>query len=1093
MINTVFPDKVITSLSENGHLKQYESFKIEADNSLDLSSVSINIISFNSNLTYFPGGSISVLFEPKGILPLDNVFQLEMSDANGSFASPEVIAIANEFFTPILNGKIPTSIVPGTGYKLRISYGSEVGPRLNYELPNAFGISSNNTPFPTPYVNVSETADGVDFRCLENPNTTTNPNYHFGSVEQGSSAVLLNDLNMSDPVSSWGPNTTARLYSLNSGSWSSSNLPITGLGTRSIKIPSGTPIGYYLIEFTKTISGQSSTYSYLFNFNTGNSGISNLDNDNICVDASVSFEIAKQSMRNNYPGSKYTINWGDGSPEEVYTHSELMESESLSHVFKSSTCSSEESDLRLGKYYFEVGFLLFNKGSSKNTICDDYSQNGNGAFKLVNTSVAPTAVVDAPEYICEGDNLTATDISIRGQYGDGNVCLTEYIREWLITPPGGAEELVDLSVDDDGNYIFPVYASWVDENGNLNLPGDIVSPGCWSIKLRIKNPSTAGCKISTEAITPVNVQAIPVPAFAIDKGPEICKDETIAFTDNSNVLDFLCQNPTYEWIVTPVAPPAIESGFEFTEGTDSSSPDPKIKFTQPGAYNVVLKITNACGPVSSAPQRIDVLGAPKVIFDNDELLVCRTSPEFNLDFSDGVINPTFGEFPFAPETYKWEVFKDDEITPADMDSYEFVVPSIDEDQLPIIKFKKYGIYKIKITVTTKCNDSSFDFFRFELREEPVITNEDINQNICSGETTKEIVFTSSMPDPGTTFRWIVAPVDGLSGYVPTGTGPKIEPRLLQNTTNLPLELIYKVVASNNGCDSEEKQFTITVNPTPVISNKAPEPICSGDAFTVNPEDGVSGDIVPLNTNYTWTMSPSDIGLVGVLSGSDVTIISEVLTNNTNTVQKATYTVTPKSGACEGDPFVIEVTVNPVPVVEAAPNSDVICSDGTTYITLSPKSTGTTAMTFSWTASVTTSPAGIGADITGFSTQSATGIQSVIEDKLINTGTSPGVVTYEITPYFGDCAGTTISVPVTVNPAGQVDQEDDQVICQGEDTQAINFSTINTIGITTYAWEIDKNIGLFPLSGIGNIPAFKGVNASSESIVATVTVRPTFTH
>lgn len=38
-----------------------------------------NIINFNSSLTYFPGGSVSVLFEPKGVFPLDNVFKLELS------------------------------------------------------------------------------------------------------------------------------------------------------------------------------------------------------------------------------------------------------------------------------------------------------------------------------------------------------------------------------------------------------------------------------------------------------------------------------------------------------------------------------------------------------------------------------------------------------------------------------------------------------------------------------------------------------------------------------------------------------------------------------------------------------------------------------------------------------------------------------------------------------------------------------------------------------------------------------------------------------------------------------------------------------
>ncbi|WP_460490206.1 PKD-like domain-containing protein, partial [Belliella aquatica] len=207
---------------------------------------------------------------------------------------------------------------------------------------------------------------------------------------------------------------------------------------------------------------------------------------------------------------------------------------------------------------------------------------------------------------------------------------------------------------------------------------------------------------------------------------------------------------------------------------------------------------------------------------------------------------------------------------------------------------------------------------------------------------------------------------------------------------------------------------------------------------------------------------------------------------------ATYTVTPKSGACEGDPFVIEVTVNPVAVVEAAPNSDVICSDGTTNITLSPQSTGTVGMTYSWTASVTTIPAGTDATINGFSDQATPSSLAEIIQTLTNTGTSPGVVTYTITPHIGDCAGTPIDVDVTVNPSGQADSVDDQIVCTGSSTQLVTFTTQNTVGITTYAWTMDTDIGA-GLSGSGNLSAFTTVNITNAPIVATVTVTPTFTN
>jgi hypothetical protein len=293
-----------------------------------------------------------------------------------------------------------------------------------------------------------------------------------------------------------------------------------------------------------------------------------------------------------------------------------------------------------------------------------------------------------------------------------------------------------------------------------------------------------------------------------------------------------------------------------------------------------------------------------------------------------------------------------------------------------------------------------------------------------------------------------------------------------------------VVATNNGCQSTEHEFKITVNPAPVIADKTPLPICSGSPFTVTPTNVAGGDIVPTGTTYSWTMVPSNAGLVGTLSGSDVTTIAEVLTNNTNTVQTATYTVTPKSGDCEGEDFEIVVTVNPVAVVTAAPNPEVICSGSNTSITLTPASTGTVDMTYSWSATVTT---GSNATISGFSQQTTPSSLNQIIHTLVNTGTSPGVVTYIVTPHFGTCAGTPISIPVTVNPLGQVDQEDDQVICQGETTQAVVFSTINTVGTTTYAWQIDKNIGLTSLSGTGNFPAFTAVNTTQPTLEKTMQV------
>ncbi|WP_229744556.1 PKD-like domain-containing protein, partial [Belliella aquatica] len=244
------------------------------------------------------------------------------------------------------------------------------------------------------------------------------------------------------------------------------------------------------------------------------------------------------------------------------------------------------------------------------------------------------------------------------------------------------------------------------------------------------------------------------------------------------------------------------------------------------------------------------------------------------------------------------------------------------------------------------------------------------------------------------------------------------------------------------CPGLGKTFTITVNPTPVISNKAPEPICSGDAFTVNPVNVLGGDIVPSGTTYTWTVKTVDPAISGATASNTagVVSISQMLTNSTNTVKAVIYLVTPTSGddgSCVGDAFEIEVTVNPVAEVVATPDSEVICSEGSTNIQLSTPTSGTQAITYSWTAVITTPSTG--GTISGFSDQSPSSLDKIIQP-LTNSGTSPGVVTYTITPHIGDCAGRSIDVDVTVNPSGQADSVDDQIVCTGSSTQLVTFTT-----------------------------------------------------
>ena len=99
---------------------------------------SIGFIQFNSDATYAAGSGVSVHIDPKGVYELidinqdnnitlvddltnenNNRFILELSEPGGSFVNPTILSTVYDFYTPLLNGTIPSSIANGD-YKLRV-------------------------------------------------------------------------------------------------------------------------------------------------------------------------------------------------------------------------------------------------------------------------------------------------------------------------------------------------------------------------------------------------------------------------------------------------------------------------------------------------------------------------------------------------------------------------------------------------------------------------------------------------------------------------------------------------------------------------------------------------------------------------------------------------------------------------------------------------------------------------------------------------------------------------------------------------------------------------------------------------------------
>jgi hypothetical protein len=224
-------------------------------------TTSIDLVKFNTGLTYFQEGGISILIKPTGIFELNNQFFLELSDASGSFSSPRQLAVKNDFFIPALNGVIPNGIAVGTGYKLRVR---STNPAKEL-VTNAFSIQApvSNSKAPSlTFIAGESNSSAIRFiKCIDSNN------YFFGNVDVSSTQKTSEiELSLSD-FDDGGAVTSAKIIS-ETGTETSLTLIEAFGNSKTLVIPQNLTAGYYLIELSKTYGTKTSTLSFIFLFNT---------------------------------------------------------------------------------------------------------------------------------------------------------------------------------------------------------------------------------------------------------------------------------------------------------------------------------------------------------------------------------------------------------------------------------------------------------------------------------------------------------------------------------------------------------------------------------------------------------------------------------------------------------------------------------------------------------------------------------------------------------------------------------------------------------------------------------------------------------
>ena len=358
-----------------------------------------------------------------------------------------------------------------------------------------------------------------------------------------------------------------------------------------------------------------------------------------------------------------------------------------------------------------------------------------------------------------------------------------------------------------------------------------------------------------------------------------------------------------------------------------------------------------------------------------------------------------------------------------------------------------------------------------------------SQVVCNGDSTTLVNFTTSNSTGTTTFSWTNSnPSIGLAASG-TGTLPSFVASNSSNTVAVGTIVVTPFYDYGGvSCQGVSKTFTIEVNPEPQMIQPDAQVICDGDTFFYN-----FGSInLGGTTTYQWSNNNSSIGLIAGPSTGNIP--SFTATNSGLVPSVATIQVTPTytngGVSCVGSTLTFTITVNPSASVVLPPNQTVCNSDSTTSVNFSTvSSSGST--TYEWTNN---NPSiGLG----------ATGTGNIPSFVAINSGNIPVVASIEVTPIYNNagvsCSGPSQTFTITVNPTAELTTPISQVLCNGENTNLVSFSSNNLGGTTTYSWvNNNTTIGL-AANGSGDIPSFTAVNTGFAPVVATITVTPTYTN
>ena len=337
----------------------------------------------------------------------------------------------------------------------------------------------------------------------------------------------------------------------------------------------------------------------------------------------------------------------------------------------------------------------------------------------------------------------------------------------------------------------------------------------------------------------------------------------------------------------------LDSFFNPGTGTNNSiftsvlQPDGKLiiagdfSFYNDNSRNRIARVLNC---IQNEGTDVQIACSSYTWIDGNTYTSSTTTPTYVLTNAAGcdsivTLNLTIPPLPALTITSNAPVCNGEELSleagPAGMTSYAWTGPNgfistQQVDEITNATPSASGLYELTITDANGCSNTT----SASLVVQPTPTADiPTSQLVCNGFSTSEVAFSGTVA--GTSFEWTNSNVS--IGLPSSGIG-NISSFIGTNEGTIPEEGIITVIPSANSCLGESINFTITINPTPIIFSGNDQTICSGETITLSGGGAVSYmwdngvvNTTPFSPTLTTTYTVTGTDGNGCQNSDDVTI------------------------------------------------------------------------------------------------------------------------------------------------------------------------------------------------------------------------------